>query len=352
MDIRMLPIRHVFERFPRLVRDLARQQGKEIELILEGEGTRVDKAIIDEIGEPLVHMIRNSVDHGIEPPEVRVARGKTPTGTILLSAAQESNHVVITIMDDGAGIDAEQVRREGVQRGLLRGDEKLTDRERGAAHLLAGLLHRHPDHRPLRPRRGPGRGAQVHRAAERPGGGGDGARGGHQVHHPASPHPGHHLRPAGGGGRARLRRAPGLGGGEPALRQQRTAHHQRARHPAHPRPHRAPPAPGDVLRLRERRDERRPALRGDPGPGRQAAGPGGGPPAGPAGGRDQGARPAVAGAESARPGRRHHHGRRAGGADPRRGRALRGPAARVPPAAGVGAAGGLARSPCTRATTA
>src|SRR5262245_16493906 len=115
MDVRMLPIRHVFERFPRMVRDLARQQGKEIELILEGEATRVDKAIIDEIGEPLVHMIRNSVDHGIEAPAVRVARGKTPTGTILLSAAQESNHVVITIMDDGAGIDAKRVRQVAVE---------------------------------------------------------------------------------------------------------------------------------------------------------------------------------------------------------------------------------------------
>jgi two-component system, chemotaxis family, sensor kinase CheA len=129
MDIRMLPIRHVFERFPRLVRDLARQQGKEIELILEGETTRVDKAIIDEIGEPLVHLIRNSVDHGIETPQVRVSRGKTPTGTILLSAAQESNHVVITIMDDGAGIDANRVRAKAITRGLLRGDETLSDRE-------------------------------------------------------------------------------------------------------------------------------------------------------------------------------------------------------------------------------
>jgi two-component system chemotaxis sensor kinase CheA len=129
MDIRMLPVRHVFERFPRLVRDLARQQGKEIELILEGEGTRIDKAIIDEIGEPLVHLVRNSVDHGIELPEVRVARGKTPTGTILLSAAQESNHVVITIMDDGAGIDAARVRQRAVQRGLLKGDEQLSERE-------------------------------------------------------------------------------------------------------------------------------------------------------------------------------------------------------------------------------
>jgi two-component system, chemotaxis family, sensor kinase CheA len=129
MDIRMLPIRHVFERFPRLIRDLARQQGKDIELILEGESTRIDKAIIDEIGEPLVHMIRNSVDHGIEAPEVRVARGKTPTGTILLSATQESNHVLITIMDDGSGIDAGAVRRKAVDRGLLKPDETIADRE-------------------------------------------------------------------------------------------------------------------------------------------------------------------------------------------------------------------------------
>jgi two-component system chemotaxis sensor kinase CheA len=129
MDIRMLPIRHVFERFPRLVRDLARQQGKDIELILEGEATRIDKAIIDEIGEPLVHMIRNSVDHGIEAPEVRVAKGKTPTGTILLSAMQESNHVLITIMDDGSGIDAGAVRRKAVNRGLLKADETIADRE-------------------------------------------------------------------------------------------------------------------------------------------------------------------------------------------------------------------------------
>lgn len=129
MDVRMLPVRHVFERFPRLVRDLARQQGKDIELILEGEGTRVDKAIIDEIGEPLVHLIRNSVDHGIEPPQQRVACGKTPTGTILLSASQESNQVVITIMDDGAGIDPARVRRKALERGILKGGESLTDRE-------------------------------------------------------------------------------------------------------------------------------------------------------------------------------------------------------------------------------
>jgi two-component system chemotaxis sensor kinase CheA len=129
MDVRMLPIRHVFERFPRLVRDLARSTGKDIELIVEGENTRIDKAIIDEIGEPLVHLIRNSVDHGIETPEERVALGKTPTGTILLSAAQESNHVVITIMDDGSGIDAARVQAKAVSRGLLKGDEVLSERD-------------------------------------------------------------------------------------------------------------------------------------------------------------------------------------------------------------------------------
>jgi two-component system, chemotaxis family, sensor kinase CheA len=129
MDVRMLPIRNVFERFPRLVRDLARQQGKQVELILEGEDTRVDKAIIDELGEPLVHMIRNSVDHGIESPEVRMARGKSTTGTLLLSAAQESNQVVLNIVDDGGGIDVDQVRRRAVEKGLVRADEVLTDKE-------------------------------------------------------------------------------------------------------------------------------------------------------------------------------------------------------------------------------
>jgi two-component system chemotaxis sensor kinase CheA len=111
------------------VRDLARLQGKQVELVLQGEDTRVDKAVIDEIGEPLVHLIRNAVDHGIEAPELRVARGKSPTGTILLSAAQESNQVVITLIDDGGGIDASGVRRKALERGLVRSDEVLTDRD-------------------------------------------------------------------------------------------------------------------------------------------------------------------------------------------------------------------------------
>jgi two-component system chemotaxis sensor kinase CheA len=129
MDVRMLPIRHVFERFPRLVRDLARQQGKQVELVLQGEDTRVDKAVIDEIGEPLVHLIRNAVDHGIESPAERAARGKSATGTLLLSAAQESNQVVITLVDDGSGIDAGGIRKRARERGILREGETLSDRD-------------------------------------------------------------------------------------------------------------------------------------------------------------------------------------------------------------------------------
>jgi two-component system chemotaxis sensor kinase CheA len=129
MDVRMLPIRHVFERFPRLVRDLAHQQGKQVELVLQGEDTRVDKAVIDEIGEPLVHLIRNAVGHGIEPPAARAARGKPRSGTIVLSAAQESNQVVITLVDDGGGIDAREVRRRALEGGLIAEDEALSDRD-------------------------------------------------------------------------------------------------------------------------------------------------------------------------------------------------------------------------------
>ena len=139
MDVRMLPIRTVFHRFPRLVRDLARQQGKKIELLLQGEETRVDKAIIDELGEPLVHMIRNSVDHGIETPDVRERRGKSPTGTILLAAAQESNNVVITIVDDGGGLDADEIRRKAVERGLIRPGDDLSDREAVQLIFTAGF---------------------------------------------------------------------------------------------------------------------------------------------------------------------------------------------------------------------
>jgi len=110
MKVRMLPIKHVFQRFPRMVRDLSRERGKEINLTFRGEATELDKTVIDEIGEPLIHLIRNAVDHGIEGPRERVENNKSPVGEIVLSAAQEGNHIIITVRDDGSGIDADRVK--------------------------------------------------------------------------------------------------------------------------------------------------------------------------------------------------------------------------------------------------
>ncbi|WP_352419623.1 chemotaxis protein CheA [Proteiniborus sp.] len=119
MKVRMVPIERVFNRFPRMVRDLAKELGKEIELEMSGEETEVDRTIIDEIGDPLIHLIRNSLDHGIESPEIRKERGKTATGVIKLKAYPDGNNVVIELEDDGAGIDIEKVKRKAVDKGLL-----------------------------------------------------------------------------------------------------------------------------------------------------------------------------------------------------------------------------------------
>ncbi len=110
MKVRMLPIRQVFQRFPRMVRDLSRERGKEINLVFQGGETELDKTVIDEIGEPLIHLIRNAVDHGIEGTDERLRKKKSSVGEITLSAAQEGNHIVITVADDGAGIDIDAVR--------------------------------------------------------------------------------------------------------------------------------------------------------------------------------------------------------------------------------------------------
>jgi two-component system chemotaxis sensor kinase CheA len=119
MRIRMLPVDNVFNRFPRIVRDIARKEGKEIELIIEGQDTELDRTVLDEISDPLNHMIRNAVDHGIETPEVRVAAGKPACGTIRLIARRERSNVIIEIVDDGKGIDVALVKRKAVARGLI-----------------------------------------------------------------------------------------------------------------------------------------------------------------------------------------------------------------------------------------
>lgn len=123
MKVRMLPIKHVFMRFPRYVRDLAKERGKEIALCFEGEDTELDKTIIDEIGEPLMHLIRNAVDHGIESPQERNILRKSQQGVIRLKAYQESGHITISVDDDGRGIDEEKVVKKAEQAGLLKNYE-------------------------------------------------------------------------------------------------------------------------------------------------------------------------------------------------------------------------------------
>ncbi|HEY6874371.1 MAG TPA: chemotaxis protein CheA [Geobacteraceae bacterium] len=119
MKVRMLPVRTVFQRFSRLVRDLSHSHGKKVCLVFEGEETELDKTVIDEIGEPLLHLIRNAVDHGIETPAERKKSGKQETGILKLAAAHENNQIVITVEDDGRGISADRLKQAAVANGVL-----------------------------------------------------------------------------------------------------------------------------------------------------------------------------------------------------------------------------------------
>ena len=127
LGVRMIPVGQTFGVFRRLVRDLSAELGKKIKLITVGEETELDKTVLDKLKEPLVHIIRNSIDHGIENPETRIASGKDETGTIKLSAEHSGGHVNITIEDDGKGISREVIRQKAVERGLISSDEILTD---------------------------------------------------------------------------------------------------------------------------------------------------------------------------------------------------------------------------------
>ncbi len=129
MKVRMVPIGQVFDRFPRLVRDVAKARGKEVQLVISGAETDLDKTIVDEVGEPLMHLLRNNVDHGIEAPDERERLGKPRAGTISLNAYHEGNQIIIEVADDGGGINLEKVRARGVKQGLISGDDRLTDRE-------------------------------------------------------------------------------------------------------------------------------------------------------------------------------------------------------------------------------
>jgi len=129
MVLRMMPVASLFSRFRRLVHDLSRETGKEIELITEGESTEVDKTVIDRLADPLVHLVRNSIDHGLEKPDERIAAGKDPKGKVVLSAHQTGGEVIITIKDDGRGINRDRVRAKAESSGLIQPGQALSDPE-------------------------------------------------------------------------------------------------------------------------------------------------------------------------------------------------------------------------------
>ncbi len=129
MNIRMLPISFVFSRFPRLAHDISSKLGKKIELKLVGENTEVDKTVVELLSDPLVHLVRNSLDHGIEMPDVRLAAGKPETGTVILEAYHRGGNIVIEVRDDGKGLDKDMLRAKAIEKGLISNDAILTDKQ-------------------------------------------------------------------------------------------------------------------------------------------------------------------------------------------------------------------------------
>ncbi len=131
MKTRMQPVGNVFNKFPRIVRDLSHQANKQVQLRIEGADTELDRSIIEVIKDPLTHMVRNSIDHGIEPPDIRVQKGKPPVGTLVMRAYHEGGQVIIEIQDDGAGIDPQKVKKKAIEKGILTPEqaENLSDRD-------------------------------------------------------------------------------------------------------------------------------------------------------------------------------------------------------------------------------
>jgi len=136
MDMRLIPLKKVVGKFPRMVRDLARELDKDVEFTIEGEDIELDRTILTEISDPLMHIIRNSLDHGIEPPEERERAGKPRTGHVELRASRERDHVIIAVEDDGAGLDAEEIRRQALEQGVRSSDELETMDESAVYDLV------------------------------------------------------------------------------------------------------------------------------------------------------------------------------------------------------------------------
>ncbi len=136
MKVRMVPVETVFNRFPRMIRDISKDLGKEIDLIMSGEETELDRTVIDEIGDPLIHCLRNSVDHGIESPQRRRELGKSEIGTINLRAYQAGNNVIIEVQDDGSGIDVDRVKKKALERGVITENAAKTMSKKDFVDLL------------------------------------------------------------------------------------------------------------------------------------------------------------------------------------------------------------------------
>lgn len=141
LKMRMIPVEKVFKKFPRIVRSLSRELGKEVDLQIFGEETELDRSVVDEIGDPLIHLIRNAMDHGLETPDDRIASGKSRTGTLILAAIHEGNSIIISIKDDGRGIDTDRVGRKAIEKGLVTEDQlaAMTQREMFDLIFLPGF---------------------------------------------------------------------------------------------------------------------------------------------------------------------------------------------------------------------
>ena len=213
LNVRMLPIGTTFGRFKRLVRDLSNDLGKEIELITEGAETELDKTVIDRLNDPLVHIIRNSIDHGIELPSVREAQGKPGKGTIRLSASYSGASVLVTVRDDGAGLDVEAIRRKGDREGPGLPDCRADKEGIVFPHLRARFFYGEDRDQCVGPGRRHGRGEKDHRHAQGRHRGGERAGLGHLGHLETPPHPRHYRRASRQSGRQFLCPASLHGGG-------------------------------------------------------------------------------------------------------------------------------------------
>ena len=204
MSMRMVPIRNTFQKMVRLVRDLAKNSGKEVQLNMEGEDTEIDRNVVEELYEPMVHMIRNAVDHGLEQPQEREKLGKPRQGRVLLRAYHRGGHIIIEIQDDGRGLDKERILQKARSLQTPRGRRQADRSGDLQLHLPRRLLHGSEGHGDFRQGRRDGRGEKGDREAARQSGDPlqEGRRGNVRDQPPS--HPGHHRRHGGAGGEGEI----------------------------------------------------------------------------------------------------------------------------------------------------